>query len=343
MPARRTAIRPAYTEAVIRRLATANNVVVVVSSNDTFAQHVTRLSGDNVTFDPIENTIVALQRKFLSRTQAVCAPGLDTRLFFQPAIFDPRRFRKTGYLRNVARAKDPDIVQRLQHNTFLTGIDAALAHLEDQPTLAYRDVLHTHETLFQGVDPWAGEDRLTNAPDLFIKKGTVLFAHPQDIRKAVDYALQKGQDKVFMREKPGEACCVMDIPLDGNDRIKLGRHAAHSPGADCIDWNPSFDKCGLKLSALTAELEEPGKGNLDQYLKPFIRDDSMGSVAETIKAAPGLDGNNADAVAGSTDDPALKAQYETQALDRASRRETVSHATRAMKVWVVVLALVFVT
>ena len=72
MPAQRTAIRPAYTEAVIRRLATANNVVVVVSSNDIFAQHVTRLSGDNVTFDPIENTIVALQRAgILSRTQAV--------------------------------------------------------------------------------------------------------------------------------------------------------------------------------------------------------------------------------------------------------------------------------
>jgi hypothetical protein len=72
MPARRTATRPAYTEAVIRRLANANNVTVVVSSNDVFAQHVTCLSGDDVTFDAIENTIVALQRVgILSRTQAV--------------------------------------------------------------------------------------------------------------------------------------------------------------------------------------------------------------------------------------------------------------------------------
>jgi cell filamentation protein len=39
-------------------------------------------------------------------------------------------------------------------------------------------------------------------------------------------------------------------------------------------------------------------------------------VADAIKAAPGLDGNNADAVAGRTDDPALKAQYEAQELKR---------------------------
>jgi hypothetical protein len=72
MPARRTATHPAYTEGVIRRLANANNVTVVVSSNDVFAQHVTRLSGDDVAFDAIENTIVALQRAgILSRIQAV--------------------------------------------------------------------------------------------------------------------------------------------------------------------------------------------------------------------------------------------------------------------------------
>lgn len=72
MRAQRFASQAPYTEGVIRRLANANNVTVVVSSNDIFAQHVTRLSGDDVAFDPIENTIVALQRAgILSRTQAV--------------------------------------------------------------------------------------------------------------------------------------------------------------------------------------------------------------------------------------------------------------------------------
>jgi cell filamentation protein len=119
--------------------------------------------------------------------------------------FDPfGDFETRGYLHNVAKAKDPAVVQRLQHNSFLTGIDAALAHLEDQLTLAYGDVLLTHKTLFEGVFPWAGEDRLANAPHLFVRKDKVLFAHPKDIRKAIDYALQQGQDKAFMRKKPGK-------------------------------------------------------------------------------------------------------------------------------------------
>jgi hypothetical protein len=72
MPARQSAIRSHYTADVIQRLATANNIAVVVTSNDVFAHHVTRLSGDDVNFDTIENTIVALQRAgVLDRIQAV--------------------------------------------------------------------------------------------------------------------------------------------------------------------------------------------------------------------------------------------------------------------------------
>lgn len=72
MSAHPSAIRSRYTADVIQRLATANNVAVVVTSNDVFAHHVTRLSGDDVSFDPIENTIVALQRAgVLDRVEAV--------------------------------------------------------------------------------------------------------------------------------------------------------------------------------------------------------------------------------------------------------------------------------
>ena len=112
-------------------------------------------------------------------------------------------------------------MRRLQHNSFLTGIDAALAHLEGQPSLTYGDVLQTHKTLFEAVFPWAGEDRLNNAPHLFVNKGSVLFAHPNDIRKAVDYALEKGQDKAFMAQKPGEVMGYLAYGhafLDGNGR-----------------------------------------------------------------------------------------------------------------------------
>ena len=72
MSTRHSAIKPRYTAGVIQRLATANNVAVVVTSSDVFAHHVTRLSGDDVNFDPIENAIVALQRAgILDRVQAV--------------------------------------------------------------------------------------------------------------------------------------------------------------------------------------------------------------------------------------------------------------------------------
>jgi cell filamentation protein len=55
--------------------------------------------------------------------------------------FDPfGDFATRGYLRNIAKAKDREIVQRLQHNS-LTGIDAAFAQLQAQPRLSYGDVL----------------------------------------------------------------------------------------------------------------------------------------------------------------------------------------------------------
>jgi cell filamentation protein len=239
--------------------------------------------------------------------------------------FDPfGDFETRGYLRNIARAKDQAVVQRLQHNSFLTGIDAALAHLQAQPALAYDDVLHTHRTLFEAVFPWAGEDRLTNAPHLFVRKGTVLFAHPKDIRKAIEYALQKGQDTAFMRQKPGEVMGYLAHGhpfLDGNGRTIMLVHAELARRAGfAIDWGSTSKED--YLAALTAELEDPGKGKLDRYLKPLIRDGAAGSVADAIKAAPGLDGNNADAVAGRTDDPTLNAQYQAQELKRQSARET---------------------
>jgi fido (protein-threonine AMPylation protein) len=86
--------------------------------------------------------------------------------------FDPfGDFETCGYLRNVEKEKDPDIVRRLQHTAFTLGLDAAFKHLAARKRLEYSDVLKTHQTLFEAFYPWAGQDRLQTAPGLIVKKG----------------------------------------------------------------------------------------------------------------------------------------------------------------------------
>lgn len=69
---RQTDARASYTASVIRRMAARNNVTASVSENDLFAHHVTRLSGDDVLLDDVEQMVIALQRAgVLSRVQAV--------------------------------------------------------------------------------------------------------------------------------------------------------------------------------------------------------------------------------------------------------------------------------
>jgi cell filamentation protein len=236
--------------------------------------------------------------------------------------FDPfGDFATRGYLRNVARAKDPDIVRRLQHNSFLTGLPAALQQLLAKERLDYSDVLAAHKTLFEAVFPWAGEDRLTNAPNLAVSKGPVLFAHPNDIRRSVDYALEHGQDTTFMRRKPGEVMGYLAYGhpfLDGNGRTIMLLHAVLADrAAFSIDWATTGKDA--YLNALTEEIDRPGKGALDRYLLPFVREGSAKDrITEIILGAPGLDGNTDNAVIGKTSDPAVQARYEAQLKRRQS-------------------------
>jgi cell filamentation protein len=235
--------------------------------------------------------------------------------------FDPfGDFETQGYLRNLAEEKDPDIIRRLEHASFMTGIAAALERLAKIKRLSYPDVLETHRTLFDAVYPWAGQDRRTTAPDLAISKGPVLFAHPEHLQRAVDYALTRGQDKEFMRENPGVVMGYLAYGhpfLDGNGRTIMVVHGVMAQRAGIsIDW-AATDKIGY-LSALTKELDDPNKGHLDSYLKPFVRGAvSADRLAAEIVLAPGLDGNDEqNEVLGKTSDPVLKARYEQQELKR---------------------------
>jgi cell filamentation protein len=235
--------------------------------------------------------------------------------------FDPfGDFETQGYLRNLAKERDLDIVRRLEHASFITGIDAALEQLTKVERLSYLDVLETHRILFDAIYPWAGQDRRTTAPNLAISKGAVLFAHPDHIQRAVDYALTHGQDAKFMREKPGVVMGYLAYAhpfLDGNGRTIMVVHGVMAQRAGfSIDWTAT-GKAGY-LSALTEKLDNPEKGRLDTYLKPFIRDAiSSDRLASEIALAPGLDGTDEhNEVLGKTNDAALKARYKQQELKR---------------------------
>jgi cell filamentation protein len=235
--------------------------------------------------------------------------------------FDPfGDFETQGYLRNLAKEKYPEIVRRLEHTSFTTGIDAAFEYLAKVRHLSYPDVLETHRILFEAVYPWAGQSRLKTAPDLAISKGNVLFARPEDIQRAIEFALNHGQDVKFMKAKPSEIMGYLAYAhpfLDGNGRAIMVVHGVMAQRAGfSIDW-AGTGKADY-LSALTKELDNPGKGHLDAYLKPFTREAVTDDrLAEEIAQAPGLDGSDEqNEVLGKTSDPAIKARYEQQELKR---------------------------
>jgi hypothetical protein len=60
------------TAARIRKMAKERHVVYVHTPRDVEAHHITRLAGDDVEFDEIEQLLIALQRSgYLSRAEMV--------------------------------------------------------------------------------------------------------------------------------------------------------------------------------------------------------------------------------------------------------------------------------
>jgi cell filamentation protein len=76
------------------------------------------------------------------------------------------------------------------------------------------------------------------------------------------------------------------------------------------------------LNALTNELERPGKGILDNYLKPFIGSAvAYDKLAAKVANAPGLDDSaeaQANEVLGQSNESTVRAQYEAM-LQKRSR------------------------
>jgi cell filamentation protein len=244
--------------------------------------------------------------------------------------FDPfNDFETRGYLRNMFGEKDPDIIKHLEHSSFVAGISGAFKHLASIRSLSYRDVLHTHKILFGDVYPWAGQDRRETAPNIAVSKGRVLFAHPNDAEAAVTHGLRLGSVKSMMAAKPGEVMGYLAYGhpfLDGNGRTIMVVHAELAERAGIsIEWTAT-NKAAY-LDALTQEIERPGSGRLDAYLKPFLRQPvGVERLAEQVVNTRGLDGRTTEMVeenrvSGNVTDPELQARYEEQRLQRQREQE----------------------
>ena len=209
--------------------------------------------------------------------------------------FDPfNDYDQRGCLRNVAGEKDVEIVKRLEHREFQINAGKALDRLSKIEIPGYRDVLDTHKTLFAGVYPRAGQDRMQTAPAIAISKAGKpdMFPDPRHVRRATGHALSQGQDRSFMRDKPGEVMGSLAHAhpfLDGNGRTIMTVHAQLATRAGInIDWQKTDKRDYLK--ALTGERDRPGKGELDAYPWAFVQAavTRRQSVA-ALKLLPGRD------------------------------------------------------
>jgi len=229
-------------------------------------------------------------------------------------VFDPfHDFEVAGYLRNVHGNKSAVLVKHHEHNHFRANVGTALAYLAGRAELTYQEFLEVHRILFQDYYPWAGQDRAAVLPHSAVRKAHVLFAHPQDARRAVEHGLRLGQDAPTMLARPGEVMGLFAYGhpfLDGNGRTMLLVHMelCHRAGF-ALEWHKTHK--ADYLAALAQEINAPGQGILDAYLRPFtgpqLAREAWGDNILTVKGLDGLDGENQ--LDGNLDDPAVAQRY----------------------------------
>jgi cell filamentation protein len=229
-------------------------------------------------------------------------------------MFDPfKDFATAGYLRNKYQEKDEQIIKRVEHEVFTRNLPRAIDYLSKQQTITYDNFLAVHALLFSEFYPWAGQDRLSVIPDGAVSKGRILFSHPQDVRRAIDEGLRVGQIADLMARKPGEVMGLFAYGhpfLDGNGRTMLLIHLELCYRAGfSIAWSGT-DKARY-LTALTQEIDNPGKGVLDRYLLQFKGERlERGQWGESILAMQGLDGLDKDInLDGDISDPGIAERY----------------------------------
>jgi len=201
-------------------------------------------------------------------------------------ILDPFGYYQTeGYLRNLFKEKDLEIVGHLETAAFEAQVLQAIRSLRRQPTVNYEHITETHRRLFDSVYPWAGQDRAVYAPHIAIGKAgyKTFFAHPADIRKAAEYALNRAKDTKYLHDHPGEVFGYLAHAhpfLEGNGRTILTVYAELCRrGGFHIQWE-NIDK-GTFLRALTDELLKPGS-SMNELLLRYAQPGAL-SIGRAVK------------------------------------------------------------
>jgi cell filamentation protein len=243
-------------------------------------------------------------------------------------MFDPfNDFNDAGYLRNVRKDKNEEIIKHFEHNLFRANLSDALEHLSKRKILVYADFLDVHRILFSEYYPWAGQDRMMTMPNSAVSKAGIWFEHPARAERAVNEGLRLGQIKETMNNKPGEVMGLFAFGhpfMDGNGRTMLLVHheLSHRAGFS-IAWNKT--KKSDYLSALSNEINLPGRGILDTYLlqfkdKPLKRE----FWSENVLSMKGLDGLDAtNIIEGDMTDSLVVERYRQ--LDKQRNYSYVKH------------------
>ena len=232
-------------------------------------------------------------------------------------MFDPfGDFVIKGYLQNVEGLESLEDVKILEHTFFEANLEDAFKFLgKVSGPLTYQHFLNVHHILFNEFYPWAGKDRFQLGVGNYVEKGNFQFEESSQAQRAVEWALEMGNNATTMRKKPGVVMgqFAWGHPfLDGNGRTMLIVHTELCARANfSIDWSSS--KKTDYLQALTEELQTPDKGLLDSYFDPLIQGLTDRKVwVDHIKSLPGLDGasTESDNISYSADDLLARKRYE---------------------------------
>lgn len=231
--------------------------------------------------------------------------------------FDPfGDFKTAGYLRNTQGLSDPESVQRVEHSLFLANLDDAIEMLRTRKVIDYGSFLEVHRILFEDFYPWAGQDRMATAPDLYITRGKAHFCVPTEIQLAVNYGFELARKD--LRGQCGTVIGQFALGhpfLDGNGRtimLVVGELCYRAGFGIAWEGTTKSDY----LEALTQELDDPRPTPLNAYLAPYI----TGRVphvaySKTLNELPGLSGierfiNEGREIAGYTSDPGAEEAYK---------------------------------